>query len=483
MRVLFVGLGKLGLPVALALKAAGHDVVGAELSVERIGQILHGQVPEGLQEPYVAEYLRGHSFPVVNSVGQAMRAWTPEVVMIAVQTPHQPQFEGTTPLEEPPQDFDYTHLKTALAEVRAAVKLAGIDPLVVTISTCLPGTYERELKPLVRDLRYAYNPLFIAMGSVVDNFRNPEFILVGVESPLSRVTGQPPQELADLYRRVLDHPRLTFGQYQCMSITSAELTKVAYNAWLGFKLMLANGLAMTAEATGADVDDVMTAIKGADQRIVSTAYMDAGMGDGGSCHPRDMIAMSWLAGRIGLTHDPYGLVVRQREVHAQWLAGLWRHEALVSNLPMVMLGSAYKPNTTIQTGSHALLVVHYARQMAREGAEEEVIRVEDRPFKMDRACYFLATPHDYFCDTPLPAGSVLVDPWGVYPANEGVRLVKPGRRAYDGQASEAGDGASGVREVQLYAHQEDRPTDDIALPLRGEELEGLRGPQGSGEDQ
>jgi UDPglucose 6-dehydrogenase len=415
MRVMFVGLGKLGLPVALALRAAGHDVVGVDSNPLRASQIAFGQVSD--EEPLVREYLERYPLsPVYAAAGQVnLGSWRPEVVLVAVQTPHEPQFEGVTPLEEPPRDFDYSYLQAALAEVVAAT--AYVDPLIVTISTCLPGTYEHGLRQIVGSCRYAYNPFFIAVGSVIEDFRHPEFLLVGREDHSPGYLGR---ELAELYGPVTGVGDVGAPPVHCMSIVSAELTKVAYNAWLGFKLMLTNGIGMTAEATGADADDVMGALGASDRRILSPAYMRVGMGDGGSCHPRDMIAMSWLARRLGLPHDPYSLVVAQREAHAQWLAEIWHEEARKSGLPMVMLGMAYKPETTITTGSHALLVAYYARELAGE------VRMEDRPFRMERSCFFLATPHEHFL-TWVPKGSVMVDPWGVYPVIQDVRLVRPGR--------------------------------------------------------
>lgn len=445
-----VGLGKLGLPVALALEHAGHEVSGWDASERRREQIEARRVPEAAHEPHVAEYLAETRLRLQPILGRA------DVILIAVQTPHKPEFEGCTPLEREPEDFDYTTLREAV-DLTARMVRAGIDadstwnPLVVVISTCLPGTFDRDLRPVLfdatetycvevdvptsnarfshrrelrevteplRPIRFAYMPLFIAMGSVIRDFTRPEFILTGADSHVC-----PPIELMAMLSPVVHRNPLDLARP--MSITSAELTKVAYNAWLGYKLMLANGLAELSDKVGANVDDVLGTLKLATDRLVSTRYMDAGMGDGGGCHPRDQIALSKLAKNKGLSHDTFDVVIRAREEHARWLADLWCDEADASGLPMMMLGQAYKAGSTITTGSAARLVLHYARARGRAP-----VILHDFPGDAGVPpgfCSFLGTPQGHFL-SPHTEG-VVVDPWGLFPEGPKVRVVRPGRRA------------------------------------------------------
>ena len=165
----------------------------------------------------------------------------------------------------------------------------------------------------------------------------------------------------------------------------------------------------------------MGTLKLATDRLVSDRYMTPGMGDGGGCHPRDQIALSWLAKTVGLYYDPFASIIQAREAHAEWLSDVWSRAAL--NLPMIMLGTAYKPNSNLTTGSHARLVQHYVDEFQSCHATDEPMG------NYPVACYFLATPHDHFLTAELPEGSVLVDPWGVFPDREGVEIVRPGRRA------------------------------------------------------
>lgn len=408
MRVAFVGLGKLGLPVALALEDGGHEVAGWDASQDRRRAVYGRSVPE--REQNVPELLRRSSLTLLPV--RDLIEWAPDVVMICVQTPHRPELEGAQPLTSAPEDFSYAYLVSAVTEVNQAILETGADPLQVIVSTCLPGTYDREIRPLTVGRRVVYNPLFVAMGTVIHDLRSPEFILVGRDPEVDY------SELRSLYGPIMRGA----PSFRGMSIVSAELTKVAYNAAIGFKIGLANALGELADRTGANVDDVTSALMCADDRIVSTAYMRAGMGDGGACHPRDQIALSWLADTLAMSHDPFMAIIRNREMHARWLARLWVKEAQTRRLPTIMLGRAFKSNSDLIDGSAARLVEHYARELGVEP------RVEEQPFRMPKACYFLATPHDHFLTARPPNGSVVVDPWGLFPVHEDVDLITPGRR-------------------------------------------------------
>lgn len=413
LRVGVVGLGKLGLPVALTLEAAGHTVFGVESNLTRLAQIAAKNVPEADYEAGLGDLLLRSRLKLVD-MDQLIRGYNPEIILVCVQTPHDPDFEGITPLRRAPQDFDYSYLKAAVSEIREQFT----DALVVIVSTCLPGTFEREIRPIAGNLRIVYHPLFIAMGSVVADYRRPEFVLIGSDEDSGAAALY--QMYAPLYE-----PAGWHVEFCEMSITSAELTKVAYNAAIGFKLMLANGIGELADRVGANADDVMDTLKCATDRIVSTQYMTPGMGDGGGCHPRDQIALSWLADEVGLSNDPFAEIIFAREDHARWLARLWAATAREYELPPVLLGAAYKPNTPLRTGSHALLVAHYLTQELYEP------RIVDGPLgEYPVACYFLGATHDHFREARLPECSVVIDPWGWYTPNlPDVEVIRPGRRA------------------------------------------------------
>jgi UDPglucose 6-dehydrogenase len=258
-----------------------------------------------------------------------------DLVFVAVQTPHRPEYEGVTRLPDEKADFDYAYLEEAISSVWLS------RAPVVVISTVLPGTLER----LGRNQGVLYNPFFIAMGTTIQDFRDPEFVLIGTDHAH-------PGPLKEFYATIHDKPLFV------TTIKTAELTKVAYNTFIGLKIVFANTMMEICEKTGADVDDLMDALSLATQRVISPAYLRGGMGDGGGCHPRDNIALSWLARELGLSYDLFEALMLARECQTEWLAGLAFEEQNSSSeyKPITLLGKAYKPETNLTVGSPAILL-------------------------------------------------------------------------------------------------------------------------------
>jgi len=339
MKVGFIGLGKLGLPVALAVEAAGHEVCGWDISEQVMNTIDSRELPyveadaQELLETTKIHFKRPH----------VLSEWA-DLIFVAVQTPHQPEFEGTTRLPDERADFDYGHLWDALASVEEAQ-----CPIVV-ISTVLPGTMQREIFDdpdiAITPDRLLYNPFFIAMGTTIPDFRDPEFGLVGTD-------GAHPGILRDFYATIHDRPVFV------TTIRTAELTKVAYNTFIGMKIAFANAMMELCEKTGADVDDLVDALSLADRRLLSPAYLRGGMGDGGGCHPRDNIALSWLARETNLSFDLFEALMVCREKQTEWLADLIQEEVNAHGLHKVeIMGKAYKPETALTVGSPATLLAN-----------------------------------------------------------------------------------------------------------------------------
>ena len=328
MKIGFIGLGKLGLPVALAIEAAGHEVWGYDSNPAIMDMVAYRSklpyVEEGAQE------LLDHTMIQVADPGN-ITDWA-DLVFVAVQTPHQPEYEGITRLPETRADFDYSHLATAISSVLDKTEAKQI----VVISTVLPGTIERLCG---RTDRVLYNPFFIAMGTTIPDFRDPEFVLIGTD-------GAHPQPLVEFYKTIHDKPTFV------TTIKTAELTKVAYNTYIGMKIVFANTMMELCHKTGADVDDLVEALSLGTDRIVSERYLRGGMGDGGGCHPRDNIALSWLARQHKLSFDLFDALMDARERQTEWLARL----ATAYNKPITLLGKAYKPETNLTVGSPALLL-------------------------------------------------------------------------------------------------------------------------------
>lgn len=329
MKVGFIGLGKLGLPVALASEAAGHEVLGFDTSPELERILVSRDLP--YREHQAQELLDVTRITVVPP--QELIEWA-ELIFIAVQTPHLPEYEGVTRLPEGRSDFGYSYLWEALESVGEA------KCPVAVISTVLPGTLES-----LNATNVLYNPFFIAMGQTIPDFRDPEFVLIGTD-------GRHPGVLRDFYSTIHDKPHFV------TTIKTAELTKVAYNTFIGLKIAFGNTMMELCEKTGADVDDLVDALSLATQRIISPAYLRGGMGDGGGCHPRDNIALSWLAREVGLSYDLFEALMICRERQTEWLASLIQDEQNMHSMyrPIEIMGKAYKPSTNLTVGSPALLL-------------------------------------------------------------------------------------------------------------------------------
>ena len=215
MRVGFCGLGKLGLPCALASEAAGHEVVGYDPNPNVSEYIRTKKIP--YREEGTPELLANTKIRVVSV--QEMVDFA-DLIFVAVQTPHNPRYEGVTRIPEDRVDFDYTYLIEACKQLNEAIEKSGKDKPVVVISTVLPGTMDSKVIPhLGKHFKLCYNPFFIAMGTTRYDFTHPEFVLFGMSDEKTA-------DLAEAFYKTIHNAPF----YRC-SIKSAELVKVAYNCY------------------------------------------------------------------------------------------------------------------------------------------------------------------------------------------------------------------------------------------------------------
>jgi UDPglucose 6-dehydrogenase len=277
-----------------------------------------------------------------------------------------------------------------------------------------------EVLPILRsaraDFRFAYNPYFIAMGTTIFDFMNPEFLLIG---------GNSDRELDDL----ANFYSFISCEKKKMRIESAELTKVAYNTFIGFKIVFANALAEIVEKRGGDVDEITSALADAKYRIMSGAYMKAGMGDGGGCHPRDQIAMSWLAKDANMSIDIFEFIAVARDAQTRRQAEYIVAECKEASLEPVLLGISYKPNSPLDVGSPARLLENILISMKHEPLVYDPWVYPDRELPRDKPyVYFISSRHDDFRNLEMIEDSIVIDPWGmVATVGKGTKLIKPGR--------------------------------------------------------
>jgi UDPglucose 6-dehydrogenase len=330
-------VGKLGQACA-EMVAEVHDVVGYDISP---------------REP--------ENFKMVPTLADAVRGQ--DIVFIAVETPHDPKYDGKAPTSHlPNKDFDYTVVKNVLREVNA---VATPSQLIVLISTVLPGTVRSQLQPLITNARFIYNPYLIAMGTVKWDMVNPEMVMIGTED--GSETGDA-KELVDFYKTIMQNsPRYIVGTWE-----ETECIKVFYNTFISAKVSLVNMIQDVAEKLGhVNAEVVCDALASSDRRIMGPGYMKPGMGDGGACHPRDNIALRYLAERLDLGYDLFDAVMYSREVQAKNMAQRLMELAtagtgMVPPIPVIIVGKAYKPLVPYEAGSSSMLVGHYVTEMGGE---------------------------------------------------------------------------------------------------------------------
>ena len=417
MNVGFVGLGKLGLPSALAIESRGHTVVGYDIN-PKIGEYIRDRrIPyreEGAGD--LLQKTRIQFLPLVEVLRRS------EIIFVPVQTPHDPLYEGITKLPDTTADFDYDYLKSACKEISRELDRLGESRVVIIVSTVLPGTIEREIKPLLSSrIKLCYNPFFIAMGTTISDFLHPEIVLFGVDDPDALAKAK------EFYSTITDVP------FHEMSIVNAELVKVNYNTFITMKINFANNLMEIChkmKSQGADVDVVIDALSDCTKRIISPTYMRGGMPDGGGCHPRDNIALADFAKRYNLSNDIYtrGMIIREH--HIAWFADMIR--GYDTPKKKVILGKSYKPDTNLTVGSSSMRLYN---ELASDGLPP--ISIWDphvdgadgvADLQKEPAVFFIGTRHDAFQDLEYPRGSIVIDPFGYIKRRDGITVVPVGRQ-------------------------------------------------------
>jgi len=371
----FIGLGKLGMPCAEAIAKKGFDVAGYDIA-HRTSQYID----------------------IRTSIEDVCR--DRDIVFVATPTPHEDGYDGRTPTSHlPVKDFDYTAVKQVLSKCDKYMKP---EQTLVLISTVLPGTCRREFEPLVTNTKLMYNPYLIAMGTVADDMINPEMIMRGSKNGMKGTNCKIRSELLEsFYNQVCENfPRVEFGTYE-----EVESMKIFYNTFISNKVALVNMIQDVAHKLGnMNVDVVTKALAKSTKRIVSPAYMKAGMGDGGACHPRDNIALRWLAEELDLGYDMFESIMTARERQAETMA-----KAILTHGKNIWFSSdSYKPGTDLVEGSSSLLVQHF---IVKHGGQ--LVNGVDTPVEV------IVRVHETD-QISADNNTIIFDPWRTYPKADNV---------------------------------------------------------------
>lgn len=427
------GLGRVGLVTAVCYAKKGCRVIGIESDQLRLEQIRRGNSP--FYEPgltnCLAETIKDGSLVVTNTPSLSSEA---KICFVTVGTPN--TSDGSVNLND---------LRRVLSTI-AMLRQDDRRRIVVVKSTVPPGTTRHIVKPILeRETRHrfglCYNPEFLREGSAIHDAEFPDRIIIGGE-PLDSAV------LAEFYKKMHEPnlPKLILTNYE-----NAELIKYANNAFLATKVSFINCIAGIAERIpNADIKTVADAI-GLDQRIGSS-FLNAGLGWGGSCLPKDLQALVTLSKRLG--HDPKlieAVIETNREQRLKPLGAARRALGALKGKRVAVLGLAFKPNTDdlreaasifvirglVNEGADVVVYDPVALQAARLVFDNAIEYASNAQTCLDRAdCCIVVTEWDEFRSIP-PAvfvermrRPIVIDGRRIYDANEfiraGIQLVAVG---------------------------------------------------------
>jgi UDPglucose 6-dehydrogenase len=309
-----VGVGWVGLVTATCFAELGHRVIALDIDEEKVAALRRGEVT--IHEPGLAELVASNSERLEFTTSMEDTLAGARLLFCCVDTP--PTYSG---------DAD-------LSRVRAVVQQLPQDSqhALVMKSTVPSGTGAaiRRDKP---DLAYVSCPEFLREGTAVDDFLHPDRVVIGA--------GEGSEWAADA---VEDLYRPLGGEIVRTDVASAEMIKLASNAFLATKISFINEIANVCESTGADVMEVARGM-GLDQRI-GPSFLRAGVGYGGSCFPKDVSALKQLAGNTGYHFQLLNAVIEVNELQKRRvIAKLERHLGSLVGKRIALLGLAFKPDT------------------------------------------------------------------------------------------------------------------------------------------
>jgi UDPglucose 6-dehydrogenase len=326
-----VGLGKLGSPMAAAMASRGLRVIGVDADENKVKAINERRAP--VFEPGLPQLLHsaGDRLTATQDIEEAVRST--QITFIVVATP-----------SESNGGFSLRYVLPVCEAIGRALRSKSEFHLVCLTSTVLPGmtggpvweALERASgKQGGRDFGVCYSPEFIALGSVIRDFLNPDFLLIGESDPRSGAI------LESLYNQVCQNSPAVAR----MNFVNAELAKLAVNTYITTKISFANMLARICEQLPKANVDVVTKAIGLDSRI-GGKYLKGAISYGGPCFPRDNLALTYFAHEIGAPADIAEATHRFNSTQVSWLADLVQESAAPGET-IGILGLTYKPDTDV----------------------------------------------------------------------------------------------------------------------------------------
>ena len=441
MQVLVIGSGYVGLVAAACFAEVGHHILGVDVDAAKVASLSRGESP--IFEPGLDDLLTKHLASGALRFTTDLKAGiaTADAAFICVGTPQS---------EDGSADMKYVLAVAAQIGEAMALRSKGAKPLIVVDKSTVPvGTAARvhaeiaaalQKHGAARAFEVVSNPEFLREGSAIGDFLEPDRVVVGCRTDHAEAV------MKGLYQPFLDR---SGGKWFRMDPPSAELTKYAANAMLALRISFINEIANLAEAVGADVDHVKTAI-GADHRI-GPAFLNPGPGFGGSCFPKDLQAllkvgreygqpMMTLAATVEANRHQKQVLLRKVKAHFGVKAGV---PAPLKGRCFALWGLAFKANTDDIRESMALELIDGLVNLGAEVVAHDFAAMEAVKAKIgDKVRY---------AETPLAAcegadALLLATEWTQYREADleavakalKVRRIFDGRNLFRPEAMEAG---------------------------------------------
>jgi UDPglucose 6-dehydrogenase len=422
-KISIFGLGKLGSSMLACFAQKKWDVIGVDIDELNIQKINNSISP--IFEPGVDQLIKDNQKNITATLDHSYAVQNSSISFVVVPTPSSKL-----------GNFSLKYIELVIKNIGEALKLKNEYHLIVITSTVLPGDMEKIINLLEarsgkvcnEDFSICYNPDFIALGSIIKDFLNPDMILIGQSddkggSILQSVHKQLVQNSPKIHR---------------MNLYNAELAKIALNSYCTLKITFANILAEICEnLPGGDVDSVTNAI--GDDKRVGREFMKGGLSYGGPCFPRDNRAFAYSASKFGVTETLSHKTDRINNYHKNTRIPLKIEKILKSfkTDSLSVLGITYKKDTRLIEESAS---IHVIKELSKKGikikiydpqgnkrAKEKFKSLENIQFeetaieciKNTNVC-FIGTPWDEFkkltekdfsdnMDNP-----VIFDAWGLY---------------------------------------------------------------------
>jgi UDPglucose 6-dehydrogenase len=330
-----IGVGWVGLVTAACFAELGYPVIARDIVPEKVEALSRGEV--AIHEPGLEDLLRRNAERLTFTTDMDELLAKARLLFVCVDTP--PTYSG---------DAD-------LSRVRAVVQeLASDSDHVLVMKSTVPAGTGESIRRDVPNLAYVSCPEFLKEGTAVKDFMHPDRVVIGADPGDEEAA----DAVAALYQPL-------GGQILRTDVASAEMIKLASNAFLATKISFINEIANVCEEVGADVGQVAKGM-GLDERI-GTAFLRAGIGYGGSCFPKDVSALKMLAGNTGYHFQLLTAVIEVNELQKRRVVNkLEKHLGSLIGKRVALLGLAFKPDTDDMREASSLVL---AARLQGEGAE------------------------------------------------------------------------------------------------------------------